>query len=116
MNQQHFDYDHLPDYPTIIPPATSDQSDQPEPIDWDTVAEIFPALFSMTCWVTWGMFLLIPSVFGLHHAPLFSAANNTVFTLMGFVLCIATSTAIRAGHGGRAVFFGLGLFLLSFWF
>lgn len=88
----------------------------PEPIDWDTVAKIFPAAFSALCWILWAAFLLTPSLFGLHYAAMFSTANNTVFVLMGFVLCTAISIAIRAGHGGRAVFFGLGIFLLSFWF
>ena len=87
-----------------------------ESIDWDVIAEMFPTLFSVFCWMLWGMFLLVPSLFGLHDAALFSAANNTVFVLMGFVLCMTISTAIRAGHGARAVFFALGLFLLSVWF
>ena len=105
MNQ----YDH-PEWERPTPP------EQPEPIDWDTIAEIFPAGFSALCWILWAAFLLTPSIFGLHYAPMFSTANNTVFVLMGFVLCSAVSVAIRAGHGMRAVFFGLGIFLLSFWF
>lgn len=101
------------DYSEYTPPTPETQTD---PIDWDMVAEIIPPAFSVLCWVLWAAFLLTPSLFGLHYAAMFSTANNTVFTLMGFVLCIAISTAIRAGHGGRAVFFGLGIFLLSFWF
>ena len=77
---------------------------------------IFPACFSVLCWILWAAFLLTPSLFGLHYAPMFSTANNVVFVLMGFVLCSAVSVAIRAGHGMRAVFFGLGIFLLPFWF
>ena len=108
MNQ--YDY---PEWERPTPPAPPEQ---PEPIDWDTIAEIFPAGFSALCWILWAAFLLTPSIFGLHYAPMFSTANNTVFVLMGFVLCSAVSVAIRAGHGMRAVFFGLGIFLLSFWF
>ena len=87
-----------------------------EGIDWDTIMEITPALVSVTCWALWGLFLLIPTTFGLHYAPMFSTANNTVFVLMGFILCIAVSTAIRAGDGATAVFFAAGVTLLSYWF
>lgn len=110
MNKSQLDYDlqmmgHAPR------PA------EPEaPIDWDMIAEIFPQAFSVMCWVLWGMFLLIPSVFGLHGVAMFSTADNTVFVMMGFCFCIFQSTAIRAGHGVRAVFFAVGLFLLSIWF
>ncbi|MGB1012390.1 MAG: hypothetical protein ACPGVP_21930, partial [Thiolinea sp.] len=92
---------------------------QPMPesgIDWDTVAEIIPPLVAALAWLLWGLFLLIPSLFGLHYAPLFSDANNAVFVAMGFVLCMALSSAVRAGHGVRAIVFLMGLSLLSFWF
>lgn len=105
MNQYDYSEYHRP-----TPPAA------PEPIDWDLVAEIVPPAFSLLCWILWAAFLLTPSLFGLHYAAMFSTANNTVFVLMGFVLCMAVSIAIRSGHGGTAVFFGLGIFLLSFWF
>lgn len=106
------DYDYA-DYPELEQTTPASPA---EPVDWDTIAEIVPPLFSLICWALWALFLLIPSAFGLHYAALFSTANNVVFVLMGFVLCIAISTAIKAGHGMRAVFFGLGIFLLSFWF
>lgn len=110
MNKHQVDYDmHM----ISQSPRPADPS---PPIDWDMVAEIFPPAVSALCWILWGMFLLIPSIFGIHHAALFPAANNAVFVLMGFVLCIALSTAVSLGHGFRAVFFAIGIFLLSFWF
>ena len=93
------------------------QEPQPTPpVDWDTIAEIIPALVAALAWLLWALFLLIPSLFGLHYTPLFSTANNAVFVLMGLVLCIALSIAIRSGHGARAIVFLLGISLLSFWF
>ncbi|MGB0849444.1 MAG: hypothetical protein ACPGSM_22095 [Thiolinea sp.] len=112
MSQHHHNYDYLPEYR----PAPL-QELQPDPgVDWDTIAEIIPALVNALAWLLWALFLLIPSLFGLHYAPLFSSANNAVFTLMGLVLCIALSIAIRAGHGARAIVFLMGISLLSFWF
>ncbi len=111
MKNHHSEYDYLMHYhPT--PQAT-----QPTPgVDWEEIAEIIPFLVAALAWLLWALFLLIPSVFGLHNAPLFSTANNIVFTLMGFVLCIALSVAVRSGHGARAIVFLLGISLLSFWF
>ena len=105
---------NYPDYGGHHTPQA--HSGAPQPIDWNLVAEIFPALFSALCWIVWGLSLLIPSIFGLHYTTLFSTANNVIFVLMGFVLCMAMSTAIRAGHGARAIFFALSISLLSFWF
>ena len=87
-----------------------------DPVDWETIAEITPSLVHVFCWLLWLAFLLAPTLFNLHHTHLFSTANNVVFVLMGLVLCLAVGAAIRSGHGGRAVFFALGLSLLSFWF
>lgn len=106
MNQM----DYHSSYPDQVSPAPA------EPVDWGLMAEITPALFSALCWLVWGLFLLFPSVFGLHYAGMFSAANNTVFVLMGFVFCMAVSTAVRAEHGARAVWFGFSLFGLAVWF
>ena len=107
VSMNHHDYDHLIDQHTGTQEAL-------EPIDWGTVMEITPALVSVTCWLIWGLFLLFPSLFGLHGTHVFSAANNAVFVMMGFIFCIAVSSAIRAGHGGRSVLFALSVALLSF--
>ena len=85
-------------------------------IDWNLLAEIFPALVNAVGWLVWFGYLLVPSLFGLHNVDLFSTANNAVFTLMGFILCLAINVAIRSEHGGRAVFFVCGLALLAYWF
>ena len=86
MNNYHQDYLH--DYPS------TQQAAQPATgIDWDVVMEITPAIVSVVCWTLWGMFLLIPTVFDLHYAPLFSTANNTVFVLNG--LCAVHGTEYR---------------------
>ena len=110
-NHQH-DYPYLAEYYT--PPPTVQQP--APPVDWDNIAEVIPPLVALLSWLLWALFLLIPSIFGLHDAPLFSTANNVVFVAMGFVLCMAISSAIRSGHGARAIFFLMGLSLLSFWF
>lgn len=108
---------HTQKTPTYHPDYPDWESKPPAPpIDWDTIAEIIPPFVGFLSWLLWALFLLIPSLFGLHYAPMFSTANNTVFTLMGLVMCLAISTAIRAGHGARAIFFLLGISLLSFWF
>ncbi len=101
---------------------TSTQSDHTtfptteERIDWNLLAEIFPALVNALAWLVWAGFLLLPTLFGLHHVDLFSTANNAVFTAMGFILCLTVGVAIRSEHGGRAVLFVSGLALLAYWF
>ena len=85
-------------------------------IDWRVIHALIPWLAAFTAWVWWALFLLIPSVFGLHYAGMMPAMNNAAYTMMGLTLCLAATVAAQVQHGVRAIAFTFSILLLSYWF
>ncbi|WP_287600605.1 hypothetical protein [Thiothrix sp.] len=85
-------------------------------IDWRTIHALIPWLSTLFAWLMWAGFLLVPTVFGLHYAGMFPAANNAVYVMMGLTLCLAATAAASMQHGVRAIFFTGSVLLLSYWF
>lgn len=88
----------------------------PANIDWKSLHGLIPWFAALTAWVMWGMFLLIPTAFGLHYAGMFPAASNWLYVGMGLTLCLAATVAAQVQHGARAILFTFSVLLLAYWF
>lgn len=96
--------------------ATMLTSTQSRGIDWRVIHALIPWLAVFAAWLWWALFLLIPSVFGLHYAGMMPAMNNAAYTLMGLTLCLAATVAAQSQHGVRAIAFTFSVLLLAYWF
>ena len=85
-------------------------------IDWRVIHSLIPWLAVFAAWLWWALFLLIPSVFGLHYAGAMPAMNNAAYTAMGLTLCLAATVAAQSQHGVRAIAFTFSVLLLAYWF
>ena len=87
-----------------------------QPIDWRLLHSMIPWLVTSFAFVMWAMFLLIPTLFGIHNAVMFSALNNASYALSGLTLCFAAFRAAKANHGVHTVVFAFSVLVLSYWF
>jgi hypothetical protein len=85
-------------------------------IDWRVIHALIPWFAALAAWAFWVLFLLLPSVFGLHYAGAMPAMNNLNYTLMGLSLCLAATIAAQVQHGVRAIAFSFATLLLAYWF
>ena len=85
-------------------------------IDWRVIHALIPWFSAFVSWLWWALFLLIPSVFGLHYAGMMPAMNNAAYTMMGLTLCLAATVAAQSQHGVRAIAFTFAVLLLAYWF
>ncbi|WMP17346.1 hypothetical protein [Thiothrix lacustris] len=92
------------------------EANQSAGIDWRVIHALIPWLAAAVSWLWWALFLVIPSVFGLHYAGMMPAMNNAAYTLMGLTLCLAATVAAQSQHGVRAIAFTFSVLLLAYWF
>jgi len=85
-------------------------------IDWGLIHPLIPWIAAIAAFAMWALFLLIPSLFGMHYAGMFPVANNAVYVMMGLTLAIAAGVAAKSQHGVRAIAFSFSVLLLSYWF
>lgn len=84
--------------------------------DWRLLRALLPYLCSAYAWLCWLAFLLLASVWGVHDTLYFSALENTLYCLLGLVLCLATTVAAQDNQAMLSLLLTLSVQLLAAWF
>lgn len=80
------------------------------------VSQAFRIVLFVMTWLFWVLFLVVPTLTGMHGVMFADVTNSAVFLLIGLVFCTAQNIAIKQKHTFRMVIFAATTAILSFWF